>query len=104
MNYALPTKEEVEQAGVHVGKMDYWVPVSRLDGVEDDFAQIGHHGGNPGVRYFSHQDKFGLTQWQASPSPDTWRPIEYIYVKSKSGISCPSDSPGQSVRAPLIVG
>ena len=78
----LPTINDLRASGVNAGDgNDLWMPVHRDDGVGDDFVQIGEHPGRKGVRYFSHKDEYGPTQWQESPYPDTWRPSEYIYVK-----------------------
>jgi len=86
----LPTCEELAESGVTSGlDVDFWVPVRREDGIQNDYCQIGNHGSpkHKGKRYFSHKDEFGPTQWQESPWPDTWRPLEYIFIKKEGDTS-----------------
>jgi hypothetical protein len=75
---ALPTKHDLVLGQVAAGDVDAWVPVSREDGREGDWVQIGDM--HPHPIYQSHLDAHGLPGWGANNKPDHWRP-KYFFVK-----------------------
>ena len=67
--------------------LDYWVPIVREDGVENDWCEIGEHSEKEKCpKYITHLEAWGKCQWQESVVPHEFRPTEFIYVKMKKDV------------------
>jgi len=80
--YKLATQTELRSSGIDHGDMDFWNPVSGKDG-EEDYVEMGKCPNLLEIdeRFPSHQEFFGPFGWDKTGIPNTWIPLNFIYVK-----------------------
>lgn len=75
---SLPARTDLILAAVKAGNINAWVPVSREDGQECDFVQLGQD--HPHPIYISHVDCFGKRIEDRPPMPRIGDSA-YFYMK-----------------------
>jgi len=82
----LPTREELQAAGVHQGDgNNFWQPVITKNG-KLDLCQIGNHriSGNRYVLWSEEPDKKYPNNWMNEAKPFEFRPLVWMYVKKSA--------------------
>ena len=77
----LPTQAQIRSSGLNEGISDQWMAVRRMDGVAQDWVQLGTHASVP--RYASYMDTLGFgagPAWGLTRTWHSWRARSAAFV------------------------